>query len=712
MTYSRKRIVKIFSILSIIIFSLFFLLVPISPIASGESNSGRIIKVGFYPLDYGQITNDDGSHSGYYYDYLEEIAQYTGWQYEFIDDNFSDCLDMLKKGDIDLMCGLNQSQERRSCLDFSVKSVFSQKYKLIVPNSRTDLTFQDCRSFDGLRVAVIKDDIQVSHLTEYFASHNITFESIPCLTEADMADAVSSGKADAIFTTSYDSHLQSKVIDYIAVDDLYFASPKNSGIIDGINDAQKKISIENPDFESYLYSKYITMNPQYGTPDFTKAELAYMKQHPVINVSYNSDWQPIEMSDTESEAYSGITAGMFNLISNYTHIDFEYMPYTDIDQALENIHNGKTEVIASVPYDFSWADKNRLSLSTPYLESSIVRVSKKSGSSRSPYIALTKQYCTFYSKDASTHKDVKRFDNLSGCLDSVMSGESMCTYMNDYAADYYMKNIKYSSLSVDNYIGHSISISIGISAESSPLLLSIINKSLLCISDDTRYTVILDNTGFENDNSLTNAIYSQPMLFLSVIIVFFLTVLTLIMILSRSRTKKNAQIKYLSEHDSLTGLFNRGTAKTMIEKQMSLSHTGTTPLLNTVLIIDLDHFKKINDTYGHPEGDLLLKRIAMILTACTKKEDIVGRMGGDEFVIFISGNPDISFASYIAEKICRQIEALKNEKSEWSMITASIGIAYDDTGTSNYEQLYSCADIALYNVKNDTRNSFQFYDMK
>lgn len=173
--------------------------------------------------------------------------------------------------------------------------------------------------------------------------------------------------------------------------------------------------------------------------------------------------------------------------------------------------------------------------------------------------------------------------------------------------------------------------------------------------------------------------------------------------LAISNLKLQNKLLVQSTHDPLTRLFNRRYLETTLEREISRAKRSGQPLC--VMVLDIDHFKKFNDTRGHDAGDALLVHFAKMLQAKTRKEDIVCRYGGEEFVIVLPGaSPDIGLM--LAEKLCaatREMDVMFNGVS-LGMITVSIGIAsYPQHGESQ-EDLISRADAALYMAKHGGRN--------
>jgi diguanylate cyclase (GGDEF)-like protein len=154
--------------------------------------------------------------------------------------------------------------------------------------------------------------------------------------------------------------------------------------------------------------------------------------------------------------------------------------------------------------------------------------------------------------------------------------------------------------------------------------------------------------------------------------------------------------------DPLTGLYNRRHFDERLGAELSAARRHGTPL--TLMVVDVDHFKNINDTHGHLAGDAVLRQVAEVLQAAMRKEDVVARFGGEEFVV-IARSTDLAGASRFAERIRRQIEerVCSFERLELQ-VTASIGIA--ELGAEGGAQdLLDAADRALYQAKASGRNT-------
>ncbi len=184
-----------------------------------------------------------------------------------------------------------------------------------------------------------------------------------------------------------------------------------------------------------------------------------------------------------------------------------------------------------------------------------------------------------------------------------------------------------------------------------------------------------------------------------------------------------ALLRKMAELDSLTQVYNKGTTEAIIQKIIYNSEINKDK--HTLLVVDLDNFKKLNDTFGHQYGDKVIKEMALSLSSLFRKSDIVGRIGGDEFFVFMR---DIPSEKFIIDK-CNEVQSTlaktfyNNEEYEISdnaqenqineecgEVSASIGVAIYPIHGEDFASLYQNADIALYSAKSNGKNNYKFFD--
>ncbi len=167
------------------------------------------------------------------------------------------------------------------------------------------------------------------------------------------------------------------------------------------------------------------------------------------------------------------------------------------------------------------------------------------------------------------------------------------------------------------------------------------------------------------------------------------------------------ETKQLAEHDSLTGLANRYSFDESLIKDIKTNLRGRTTL--ALLLIDLDHFKYVNDTYGHDIGDKLLIDVVKRIRACLRDNEMFARLGGDEFAIILNGLTSINGAILVARRINHSLSKLFQIDNHAIQSGASIGISVCPWDTGNEKTLFKYADIAMYRAKNKGRNRFSFF---
>ena len=173
------------------------------------------------------------------------------------------------------------------------------------------------------------------------------------------------------------------------------------------------------------------------------------------------------------------------------------------------------------------------------------------------------------------------------------------------------------------------------------------------------------------------------------------------------RRRAEARISYLAHHDALTGLPNRVTFRERLDLLLARHRSGGFGF--TVLCLDLDHFKSVNDTLGHPAGDRLLELVASRLQNCVREDDLIARLGGDEFAVLQQSDNAVQ-AGALAERIIDLLGQPYELHGQRAVISVSIGIAVSAADTVDSDQVFHDADTALYDAKDHGRACYSHFD--
>jgi diguanylate cyclase (GGDEF)-like protein len=215
------------------------------------------------------------------------------------------------------------------------------------------------------------------------------------------------------------------------------------------------------------------------------------------------------------------------------------------------------------------------------------------------------------------------------------------------------------------------------------------------------------------DQTDDHALYQQSFLFTESIIAIAVLLAGGIpgfMVYRKMRDHRRAQAEalFLAEHDSLTGLANRKLLAETAHNTLTWSRRSNSYV--AALVLDLDRFKEINDTFGHSVGDEVLKIVATRLTSAVRAEDMVARLGGDEFVVLQVGMNQPDGATYLATRLLTVLAAPCEINGLQLICAASIGVAISPTDAEDWEGLLSRADVALYRSKGEGRGNASFFE--
>lgn len=160
-----------------------------------------------------------------------------------------------------------------------------------------------------------------------------------------------------------------------------------------------------------------------------------------------------------------------------------------------------------------------------------------------------------------------------------------------------------------------------------------------------------------------------------------------------------------AEHDQMTGLYNRGGGDSKIRSYLAGGIAGT------FILLDVDDFKHVNDNYGHSTGDEVLKKVSQALVQSFRQNDVVMRMGGDEFIVYAPGLQDYNFVETKLKAVLLAMNRIVLSEDGTDFITVSMGCVVNDGSYPDYESVFEEADKLLYQVKENGKNSFRLQNI-
>lgn len=805
------------------------LCVALAPPGRATAESGETLRVGF-PIQAGLTEVDgDGNLSGYTYEYLREIAQYTGWEYEFVqmdgslNDVLSEMLEMLERGDLDLLGAMNYSDALEEIYDYPGYS-YGTSHSVLAVLDESDITESNYAIGRVLRVAVIERAVSRNEqLARFCESSQISVEYVACKSDREQLEKLHSGEADAVLWVDVALEDDMRQIVRFSPNPFYFATTKgNSQVTARLSSAIAEISKADPYFEVELYEKY------FGHKDDSLRlggeERTYIRGVDTLRVAVVEGKAPIQDIDPDTGEFVGVAREVFDYIAQQTGLQFQYVTAHSSEELVRFMEEGTVDMAACVPYDYESAEYYGVALGRPYLEAQIVMVlggSIDASSLAGKRLALAKGL--IYRGEYMG--DVIWYDTVRECIEAVDSGRADYSYGNGYTVQYYANRDKYRNVSLVPQSGTTQELCIGVSKPVDMTLLTILNKAVLSIPNDELQAMVYRNAVPEESITLGAFVKANPWVVMMAAAVLALVIAGALLLYYHSRmrlmrqaeleNRRYAQLCELSnehlfeydyrkdrltlaarsarmlgvpvvqEHfgfrigqedsekgaagrelfrmlqsggeqgrdmqlslsdgsrcwfrvtakqlkdeggkplvtigkltniqrekeerallveqaqrDSLTGLYNSATIRSMAAEAMDGGERR-----GALLIIDIDHFKSVNDQYGHFTGDRVLSGLSGVLGRVFRQEDLLGRLGGDEFAIFMTSVKERTVVEDKCRLILKQAQALETGEAGLR-VSVSIGAALAGGGEP-FGQLYQRADRALYEAKKQGRNGFR-----
>ena len=499
----------------------FFSLILMSIQSIAAAAEPPVLRVGWYLID--GLQNQDfvtGEYSGYDYDYLRSIAQFNGWQYEFITESLPDCLEDLAAGRLDIVGGLAKIPEREARYAYTRNSAGRAAPRLVTKQEDDRYSFADFTAFQGMRIGVLQSGNLLRSLAAYAAEHQFTYQLSVYDTQTALEKALSVGAVDALFISGTRNIQGLRVLAQLPSQDFYFITRSDElWVRDGLDQAIAMLSFFDRNYENALYQKYFSAS---YTPavSFSVAEREYLdasiRNHEEIVVAYDPGWRPIEYRDPVTGELAGVMRDVFDLIHQRTGLNFRFVAANSFSDTFMQ-YKDTAAIFSTLGYDFCWGDEHEAALTQPIFDMQLFMV-YTNDSVEYDKIALPRNTMLGHLVAERVRKEGKLsetsfvyYDTMAECIDAVRSRKVGRTFVNEYELNYYMEKLRLEHLNVQSVTGFTEKASIGVSKKADPRLLSILCRTLESISSAELNTMILSNTQNRLEPSLIDRIYAYPL---------------------------------------------------------------------------------------------------------------------------------------------------------------------------------------------------------
>ncbi len=680
---------------------------PVS--AHAETKESKVVRVGWYESAFHR-TDQFGRRSGYGYEYQQRIATYTGWTYEYVEGSWSELLEMLVAGEIDLLSDVSYTEERAEKILYSSEAMGSEGYHVFIAPDNIEIRPDSFSSLSGKRVAVNKNSIQERLFNDWANTHNVS----PIIIESTektpvLLDMLANGEIDALVTLdTYGNSADVIPVWKVGFAESYFGINKNRPDLKlELDLAMSRLFEENRNFNEQLTERF---NPSSAVNSFlTTEEKNWAEEHGAIRIGYRDDFLPYCDLDNETGTLTGALADYIiyaETSEKNADLSFETTAYKTTEEAMEALQNGEIDCVFPINLSSYDGEQQGVIITDPFVETemyAVVRIADHQGISpdRAMNVAVLSGHPSHetFLKDYFPNWQIHYTNSNDESMKSVASGIADCTLVSNYRVNRISKLCAKYKLTILS-TGNSMDLGFAVLHENDSLY-SIINK-VIRLMPDPLINSALTNYGFI-DEKVTFAQFLRDNLIYFIAAVAIIAVVILLLILRNARAdeqvREGRQIISEAEHDPLTGLYSRNFF--LVYANRLYREHPEKPM--DAAIVNIDRFHSLNSLYGRELGDRVLRSLgAGISRLIPESEGIASRFEGDSFYIYCAHRKDW-------DTLIEQIQADLQSQYQNANIHLRMGVKPWQSGTDPIVQ-FDRARTACSKARSNFHSQVVIYD--
>ena len=578
---------------------LVFIMLAFHLSALARTSEKRVLRVAFPQVVGMSWTAEDGSHHGMLVDYLNEIAKYTGWEYEYIDTNRQTVLNEFVAGQYELMGGnyyIPGLEEYYAYPDYNMG--YSRSLLLARSDDRTIHSY-NLESMNGKIIGVYENAKEnIRRLKEFLAINGLDckfqYYSLKDMQKNDegLYFYLMNGEIDLLLSGIIYNHDSVRVIATYNSQPYYIVTnPSNKEVLDGLNMALERILDANPNFAAERYAA--NFPARLVNVQFSDWDLEYVKKRKTITVAVPENWYPFYCKETSQKNHVGIMVDVLDEIKDFTGLDFSYVYAKNYSDAVHLVQRGKADILGFFLGDENDAAQLGLALSASYVSANNIIVRNKACSYPAPGLVGALVESQRFPSGISAEK-IRSYPGIKEALAAVNSGEVDFIYGLSSKMEQDILRYHFTNLAPVTLVNDQSAISFALPTPVDPDLLTVLNKAINNLSESER-TVIrnrnLESIGV-NEFSLTDFIYANPLQFMF-IVMFVLSVLFTALLLAIGARMKATVIQ---------GNLKRAEAANLAKSEFlsRMSHEIRTPMngivgMSTIAMQNIDNTDKIKD---------------------------------------------------------------------------------------------------------------------
>ena len=561
-----------------VMLSLLLLLSAVLPVkAAAETAPAKVVRVGSFE-DTFNYCNEKGARKGYGYELLETLSGYTGWQFEYVTCDWSDCFEKLENGEIDIMGGISYTEDRAEEMLFSDEPMGEEKYYLYADLSCADISASDFKTLDGKKIGVVMGTEPEVMLTEWEEKYGIKTQHVNISNNEDVKQKLANHEIDCFVSLeeSYWAELGISTITRVGKSSIYYVLNKDrSDLKEELDNAMHALDEEAPFYTADLCKKYFSLDYK---PILTGEEKAWLKEHGAIRMGFLT-------SDSGVSTYDPATGEITGTIIDYIQfaadclgnqeLEFQLVGYDDKEAELNALKSGEIDMIFHFDQSPNLAEEYRVARTNTTWTANMMVVTNKQRFNENQVnrvavpqnkISLTRYIAFYYPQweivDCDTQEDAVKL---------VKEGQADCFIIGVGSEAKYSKIYGFYSVPLPNPANSCFAVKSG-----NRSLLSILNKTIKAMPANMLTSALAMHKSSARKVTLSEFIKDN---FFRVLLVSSIAVaailLTILMLLQKARKAEAAAKKAANDTQELNAKL-----QVAVEKAESANHAKSTFLFN------------------------------------------------------------------------------------------------------------------------------------
>ena len=460
--------------------SLLLLLSAVLPVkAAAETAPAKVVRVGSFEDTFNYV-NEKGARKGYGYELLETLSGYTGWQFEYVTCDWSDCFEKLKNGEIDIMGDISYTEDRAEEMLFSDEPMGEEKYYLYADLSRADISASDYKTLNGKKIGVLMGTEPEVMLTEWEEKHGIKTEHVNVSNNEDVKQKLANHEIDCFVSLeeSFWAELGISTITRVGKSGIYYALNKDRpDLKEELDNAMRALDEAAPFYTADLYKRYFSLD---YTPILTGEEKAWLRGHGAIRMGFLTSDRGVSTYDPATGEITGTIIDYIQFAADCLgnqELEFQLVGYDDKETELNALKSGEIDMIFHFDQSPNLAEEYRVACTNTTWTSNMMAVTNQQhfNENKANRIAVPQnkisltRYLAFY----YPQWEIVDCDTQEDAIKLVKDGQADCFITGVSSEEKYSKNHGFYSVLLPNPAKSCFAVNSG-----NRSLLSILNKTI------------------------------------------------------------------------------------------------------------------------------------------------------------------------------------------------------------------------------------------